>query len=272
MFWGYRERGTSTWGQLSAGDVLLFYTGQRTYEYAARISDTQHNRQLAEAIFETPDDPFEYIVLLDDLIEIDISSPELHETFAGYNLDHPVRSQPFNDAVYEAIDERYGSVEQYLRAHRTDLVDPDDVVVTVDQTRSERAAPDTVTPRRTETTVNRIVRDTAMVDELKHLYDHQCQVCGDVRYRGASTPYAEGHHLHPLGASPLGPDEQANILVLCPNHHSDFDYGTIRADPTTLEIEHLRESAVDGTQLTVHDDHPLERRYLEYHDREITDI
>jgi len=41
--------------------------------------------------------------------------------------------------------------------------------------------------------------------------------------------YAEVHHLKPLGQD--GPDTDANMLVLCPNHHVLFDYGVIAINP-----------------------------------------
>src|SRR6478672_8334883 len=38
-------------------------------------------------------------------------------------------------------------------------------------------------------------------------------------------PYAEAAHIWPLGRPHNGPDELANLLCLCPNHHVLFDNG-----------------------------------------------
>lgn len=109
--------------------------------------------------------------------------------------------------------------------------------------------------RRAETTIQRIVRDTALGRKVKELHDFTCQVCG-VRLDCAGGPYAEAAHIRPLGAPHNGPDELANLLCLCPNHHVLLDRGALviddnlRVDETgeplrlvrqhTLSLDHLR--------------------------------
>lgn len=261
MLWGYREKNKSTWRQLDNRDFLLFYTGEYQYRYAAQVADTEQNYDLGDELFATPDQTFEYIVYLNNLREISINSRELHQTYAGYDIGHPVRSQGFNDATYQAIAEGFGSVEEYISAHQKAVVSGNDV--------DSGAAVDIERPQRVETKVNRIVRDTTIVDELKELYGYKCQVCGDMRRRDGSEPYAEGHHIRPLGDSPPGPDKRSNIIVLCPNHHADFDYGMVRVDPDTYEIDHEYDFDVDGKQISIDNNHQLMSRYLKYHNREI---
>jgi hypothetical protein len=124
-------------------------------------------------------------------------------------------------------------------------------------------------PRRVATTATRVVRDTEEVTALKTLYDHTCQVCGDRRQRNRRQGYAEGHHLEPLGEPHDGPDAEGNLLVVCPNHHADFDHGTITVEPETLTIRHQYESALDGRSLYVTDGHDLETSHLEYHHEQL---
>lgn len=81
-------------------------------------------------------------------------------------------------------------------------------------------------PTRIETTVQRLVRSTAVVRAVKKLHDHACQVCGETLDVG-SSPYAEGAHIRPLGRPHDGPDVAENVLCLCPNDHVLFDYGVI---------------------------------------------
>jgi len=61
---------------------------------------------------------------------------------------------------------------------------------------------------------------------VKEIYDYTCQVCG-TRLETPAGPYAEGAHIKPLGTPHNGPDIEANILCLCPNHHVLFDDGAI---------------------------------------------
>ncbi|GAC1370672.1 MAG: HNH endonuclease [Hymenobacter sp.] len=79
--------------------------------------------------------------------------------------------------------------------------------------------------RRYETTIARLIRDTAVTRQVKALYKCRCQVC-DVQLYGPTGPYAEAAHIKPLGAPHHGPDILANVLCLCPNHHVLFDLGS----------------------------------------------
>jgi putative restriction endonuclease len=89
-------------------------------------------------------------------------------------------------------------------------------------------------PRRVEATVSRVVRDTGVTREVKRLHGYRCQMCGD-RVETPTGPYAEAAHVRPLGRPHDGPDVLANVLCLCPNHHSAFDlYGVGIADDLGL--------------------------------------
>lgn len=122
-------------------------------------------------------------------------------------------------------------------------------------------------PDRRETHRTRIIRDTQLVNEMKEQYSYQCQVCGEKRLRTLEEGYAEGHHLKPLGEQHNGPDIKQNIIILCPNHHADFDHGLIRIDPDTLELTSLADKDVDGSRLDC--DHRISREFIEYHNTEL---
>ena len=137
---------------------------------------------------------------------------------------------------------------------------------------TEEQSVDLRPPKRTETTVSRVVRNTELAKRLKKEYDHRCQVCGQQRQRGKDEPYAEAHHIHPLGGDPPGVDHESNILVLCPNHHADFDYGTVEVNPNSLEITHAYDNQVDGQELVVNEAHEIGTDHLEYHKTNISII
>ncbi|ELZ85679.1 HNH endonuclease domain-containing protein [Haloferax elongans ATCC BAA-1513] len=131
------------------------------------------------------------------------------------------------------------------------------------------AGADLASPERIESTRSRIIRNTQQALDLKEQYSYTCQVCGARRRRTVDQGYAEAHHLKPLGKPHEGPDVRANLLVLCPDHHADFDYGTIAVDPDTLTISHAYEQSLDGTTLHLREDHELDGTHLEYHNRNI---
>lgn len=124
-------------------------------------------------------------------------------------------------------------------------------------------------PGRYQTVINRHQRDRELVEALKELYADRCQLCGDRRARPDGTGYSEVHHIRPLGQPHEGPDKRANMVVVCPNHHADFDNGVLTVNPKTLEIHHPYDRSVDGRTLTVKDDHDINSAYLEYHGERI---
>lgn len=112
-------------------------------------------------------------------------------------------------------------------------------------------------------------RDGELVEELKSLYDDRCQLCNARLASGDGTGYSEVHYIHPLGEPHDGLDNHSNMLVLCPNHHADFDNGVVRVDPNNLTVEHPYDSDVDGERLSVASDHDLSESALQYYDEHL---
>ncbi len=59
--------------------------------------------------------------------------------------------------------------------------------------------------------------DKAIGENLKLLYSHKCQICGNNFSSKYGTHIAESHHIKPFISS-LNNDAD-NILITCPNHH-----------------------------------------------------
>jgi len=122
--------------------------------------------------------------------------------------------------------------------------------------RATRPAPDLPHPKtiRVECTTYRILRDTELARRVKRWHKFRCQICGDFIELTDGTRYAEAHHIKPLGGEHKGPDVAGNILCLCPNHHAECDYGTIR-----LSMKTLRHA----------DNHLVDPSFIKYHNKEI---
>ncbi len=112
-------------------------------------------------------------------------------------------------------------------------------------------------PERVKSTVDRIVRDTAMSKSIKKLYNYTCQVCS-TRIAVRDIGYAEGAHIRPLGRDHKGSDTSDNLICLCPNHHVMLDKGiySINDDFTLIGI---------GGTLSVHKKHIIDLENLAYH-------
>lgn len=88
---------------------------------------------------------------------------------------------------------------------------------------------------------SRFARNTKKTQEIRKLYRDKCQVCGAVINVPGGSRYSEVHHLRPLKEN--GDDNYGNMLVLCPNHHVEFDYRAIgiSEDGSTIVDWHGRE-------------------------------
>lgn len=111
-------------------------------------------------------------------------------------------------------------------------------------------------PQRVKQDTYRILRDTFLSRTIKALYKNACQICGDsIDIKG--NPYAEAHHIKPLGKPHNGPDVAANIIILCPNHHVMLDYGAI-----VLKMENL----------IIHPDHQIGFEFIQYYNQVIVNL
>lgn len=209
-----------------------------------------------------------------DFVRFNLGANELNETDSEVFLTEIRERADLTETAASRIDAELQALgvdiepDQATEDEESAVHDEGDSGV-VDQT--ERAS-DLKPPDRVETKISRVIRNTTLTRQLKQLYDSRCQVCGDQRKHSASTTYAEAHHIQPLGGSPAGPDSEENILILCPNHHADFDYGMIKIDPETLMISHQYDDEVDGSTLTVHEDHDLSREFIKYHNQELSEL
>lgn len=118
------------------------------------------------------------------------------------------------------------------------------------------------------TVLERIVRDTAVIQELKALYRYTCQVCQQPLNRGFGDPLVEGHHIRPLGQPHNGPDVPANVIILCPNHHALFDCGAITVDLARKQVIHADPSdRLNGAALALR--HEIGEEYVRYHNEHL---
>ena len=100
----------------------------------------------------------------------------------------------------------------------------------------------------------RPVRDSKLVARVKRLEGYACQLCGcSIELPGQENEYVEAHHIQPLGRPHCGPDTLENLIVVCPNHHVQLDYGGIE-----LRLEDLQNRG-----------HSIAPEYVAYHNLEI---
>jgi hypothetical protein len=91
-----------------------------------------------------------------------------------------------------------------------------------------------VSPERVDKLVTTTIRkDTKIIKALKEATDFKCQFpdCGQRIIKKSGGFYIEVAHIKPVsqnGQSILG-----NLIVLCPNHHKEFDFGDLKISEQT---------------------------------------
>lgn len=83
-----------------------------------------------------------------------------------------------------------------------------------------------VTPDSAETVVFKgqgYKRNNKTVAQLKILREFKCQICSTSILKKDGTRYVEAAHID--AKSDKGPETPENLIILCPNHHKEFDFG-----------------------------------------------
>ncbi len=111
--WGVEAGNQIHWDEVASGDFVLFYTGNRLYEYAGKVQQTEHNPALASEIWDDTNSSWEYLIFFDAVIEVEIDADEISD--AGELLrPHPVGFTKLAERGVEQIVDAHGSLEQYI--------------------------------------------------------------------------------------------------------------------------------------------------------------
>jgi len=112
----------------------------------------------------------------------------------------------------------------------------------------------------------RVKRDANLSNKIKLLYQNKCQICGESIKLKTDSYYSEVHHLQPLGGEHKGRDSEENMIVVCPNHHVEFDYGVIAINPETMESTHKdSNNHFNNKRVIINPKHKLSPKFLKYH-------
>lgn len=68
-------------------------------------------------------------------------------------------------------------------------------------------------------------RDNKTITQIKILRDFKCQICSTTIIKKDGTNYIEAAHIQPKHKK--GRETPDNIILLCPNHHKEFDFGAL---------------------------------------------
>lgn len=97
----------------------------------------------------------------------------------------------------------------------------------------------------------RYKRDALCTETIKRLRGHQCQLCGEYIMKRDRKKYVEAAHIK--AKKDGGVEKPYNIMILCPNHHKEFDLGDVKIIQS--EEKRMREErmkfVMNGTEYNV---------------------
>lgn len=245
--WGLSARScASTWSKIKCGDRIYFAEYGTQFVACGIVSDTVIDSQAAVSMWGDTARMrlLNHLILFSKVLKI---SEPFNQTcritgvipseFVG--LQETKRNIKITTSDFNSLIER-ASLPQYS------------VPITPDEDGP---------PGRTIRTTTRFDRDIEKTRQIKILYNGKCQVCGTVIVVPGPRRYSEVHHLRPLKNG--GDDDYSNMLVLCPNHHVEFDHLTIgiSADGATVIDRH---GNVKG-KITMAKDHVISPKNITYH-------
>jgi hypothetical protein len=110
------------------------------------------------------------------------------------------------------------------------------------------------------------IRDRRKAAALKTHYGNACAICGVRLQVGERRFYSEAAHVRPLGKPHDGPDKTSNMLILCPNHHLQFDRGIIRLrrkEGAYEVVSSVKGDPLNGRAVVLK--HMLDDEYVRWH-------
>ena len=227
---------SSLWSKLQKNDTIYFSTLQENFKISATLTKKIKNLKFGKLFYPNDLDAssIHYFLFFDDIQKTNLSFNELiHNSITRLSVPVP--------GIYELKKEYY-------------------------QTKIKKSKPKkfiypTNGPaKKNKSEVWRFLRDPKPVRELKTLYRDKCQVCDQTFEIGNDKFYSEVHHYRPLEAH--GDDDKSNMIVVCPNHHTQFDYKIIAIDRDGASIiDNAGKKTLE--QITFHKSHNLDKKNIE---------
>lgn len=213
----------------------------------------------------------EWLLASNDIIEFDhVDSKEIEKLNQNDNIelsgnkDHfaikrnELESLIYSDNSWEEFALEEGNLWHVVIWRSDKEMEPEDIVEKIEEfikpVSNANNTDNLNSPDRALTNYNRIIRDTALVKEIKSIHENKCQLCEERISVGLNRFYSEAHHIRPLGRGHNGPDSEENIIIVCPNCHVKLDYGCILLNPQKIAKK---------------EKHKIDNKFIDYHNKNI---
>lgn len=211
LVWGLRQHDEPIWKQISPGDIIcMMIENDHQFTIRGRVNHTKIDSNVPKqwsSNFRTS--TMQYLIYFDNVQHLRIPRGDIinyadEQSRRHMPGLHKVRTDKSSVLITELLS--YDTILDCRHAP-IDLNGPPDKIKYIN---------------------TRFIRDTNASQKLKKLYKNHCQICNYRLEINSATYYSEVHHIWPLHDG--GDDDFSNMVVLCPTHHAEFDYGVICID------------------------------------------
>ncbi len=157
-------------------------------------------------------------ILTDELLELEKDNSKYKNEIAKLKS---IYKKYFDDNAYDELEQNI--ILQYLT--NTELID-DNVI--------EKSF-----------TTKGFKRDNYLISKIKVERGFKCQICGFTMKKRDGSFYIEAAHI--IAKKSKGTENRNNILLLCPNHHKEFDLGDTKIIKHTNEYIKLSINKIEKT-------------------------
>ena len=260
--WGFSdsEKNLKIWQNINNNDWILFYFNSR-YTYAGKIIKKQKSNKITKKIFGQELQDKNLIIYCNEIYEI-------KKGFQKTNLDmgfqaaipkkHKINLIQAKEKSVYGIIEKFKNIEKYLEIKKIKLKSEEFETIIPSSMKKEI--------RKNKVTTLRRIRDTIKSKKLKKIYQNTCQICNYSFPQYVKLGYSEVHHVWPMGDK--GNDDFDNMLVLCPNHHTEFDYRVIQFNSSKNNVIEDLEGKKIGT-ISYKKGHILDKKNISFHNTEV---
>lgn len=197
----------------------------------------------------------ELYAIFEPVIPINLNFLKTNREFGitvSFSQMHKITFLKVDNEIIKKIKKNFGTIELFLKIN---LIQKTVKILKFPVDAEEP-------PKHIQYINTRIIRDTIKSENLKKIYDYKCQICNFEILISQNKKYSEVHHVWPLGEG--GMDNIDNMLVLCPNHHIQFDYAVIGFDKDNSNQVIDRQETKMGV-ITFEKNHILKQTNIKHH-------
>jgi len=226
---------SSLWSKLKKNDKIYFTIPEENFKISANLTKKIKNPKFGKLFYPNDLDAsaIQYFLFFEDIQKINISFNELiHNSVSKIPI--PI------SGIYEIKKQYYQIKKSKPKKFITPITNGP--------------------AKKNKSEIWRFLRDTKPVNQLKKLYQNKCQICNKTFEIGKNKFYSEVHHYHPLEDN--GDDDKSNMIVVCPNHHTQFDYNIIAIDRDGTSILD-KNGKKTAEKITFHKGHTINKKNIE---------